>query len=137
MYQRNNARPNVTRICTQFLEAKNVLVLPWPVYSPDTPLIEHVWDALDQCVRQHVPVPGNIQQLCTAIEKECDNIPQATINSLINSMQRRCLMMHEANGGHTDPTDWFSDLKAIYDKQMHTCIDWGLMNLFKLTDFLI
>jgi hypothetical protein len=48
--------------------------------------IEHVWDALDQCVRQRVPVPANIQQLSTAIEEKWDNIPQATNNSLINSM---------------------------------------------------
>jgi hypothetical protein len=44
--------------------------------------IEQVWDALDQRVRQHAPVPSNIQQLRTAIEKEWNNIPQATINSL-------------------------------------------------------
>ena len=64
-------------------------------------LIEHVWDALDQCVLQRVPVPDNIQQLCTAIEEEWDNIPQATINSLNNSMQRICVALLEANGGHT------------------------------------
>jgi hypothetical protein len=51
--------------------------------------VEHVWDALAQRVRQRVPVPGNIQQLCTAIEEEWENIPQATINSLINSMRRK------------------------------------------------
>ena len=44
---------------------------------------------------------ANIQQLRTAIEEEWDNIPQATINSLINSMQRRCVVLDEANGGHT------------------------------------
>jgi hypothetical protein len=48
--------------------------------------IEHVWVALDRRVRQRVPVPTNIQQLYTATEEEWDNIPQATINSLINSM---------------------------------------------------
>jgi hypothetical protein len=37
----------------------------------------------------------------TAIEEEWDNIPQATINSLINSMRRRCVVLHEANGCHT------------------------------------
>ena len=55
-------------------------------YSPDMSPIEHVWHALDQRVRQRVPVPANIQQLRTAIEEDLDNIPQATINSLINSM---------------------------------------------------
>jgi hypothetical protein len=35
MFQRDNARPHVARICTQFLEAENVPVLPWPAYLPD------------------------------------------------------------------------------------------------------
>jgi hypothetical protein len=48
-----------------------------------------------------VPVSANIQQLRTAIEEEWNKIPDATINSLINSMKRRCVALHEANGGHT------------------------------------
>jgi hypothetical protein len=47
---------------------------------------EHVWDVVEQLVQQRVPVPANIQQLRTDIEEEGDNIPQATINSLINSV---------------------------------------------------
>ena len=67
---------------TQFLDAENVPVLPWPAYSPDMSPIEHVWNALDRHVRQRVPVPANIQQLRAAIEEAWDNIPQPTINSL-------------------------------------------------------
>jgi transposase len=80
IFHHDNLWPHVAKICTQFLEAENVPVLP------DTSPIKHVWDALDRRVRQHVPVPANIQQLCTAIEAEWDNIPQAKINSLINSL---------------------------------------------------
>ncbi len=98
MLQLDNARPHVARICTQFLEAKNIPVLAWPAYSPDMSPIEHVWDALDRRIRQRVSVPANIQQLCTAIEEEWTNIPQATINNLINSMRRRCVALR---GGHT------------------------------------
>ncbi|KAL0182560.1 hypothetical protein M9458_021935, partial [Cirrhinus mrigala] len=101
MLQHDNARPHVARICTQFLETENIPVLAWPAYSPDILLIEHVWDALDRRTQQSVPVPSNIQQLRTAIEEEWTNIPQATINNLINSMQRRCVALHEANSGHT------------------------------------
>lgn len=101
MFQQDNARPHVARICTQFLEAENVPVLAWPAYSPDMSPIEHVWDVLDRRIRQRVPVPTNIQQLRTAIEEEWTNIPQATIDNLINSMRRRCVALHEANGGHT------------------------------------
>ncbi|KAL0153133.1 hypothetical protein M9458_051554, partial [Cirrhinus mrigala] len=63
--------------------------------------LKHVWDALDRRIRQRLPVPANIQQLRTAIEEEWTNIPQATINNPINSMRRRCVALHEANGGHT------------------------------------
>ncbi len=86
MLQHDNARPHVARTCTQFLEAEYIPVLTWPAYSPDMSPIEHVWDALDRCIRQRVPVPANIQQLHTAIEEEWTNITQATINNLINSM---------------------------------------------------
>ncbi|ROL43772.1 Transposable element Tc1 transposase [Anabarilius grahami] len=70
-------------------------------YSLDMSPIEHVWDALDRRIRQHVPVPVNIQQLRTSIEEKWTNIPQATINNLINSMRGRCVALREANGGHT------------------------------------
>ncbi len=49
--------------------------------------------ALDQRIRQRVTVPANIQQLCTVIEEEWTNIPQATINNLINAMRRRCVAL--------------------------------------------
>ncbi len=98
-----NAWPHVARICTQFLEAENIPVLAWPAYSPDMSPIEHAWDALDRRIRQRVPVAANIQQLRTAIEEEWTNIPQATINNLINSMRRRWQMVV------TPDTDWFSD----------------------------
>ena len=78
-FQHDNARPHVTRICTQFLEAENVPVIPCPAYSTDMSPIEHVWDPLGRRVRQRVPVPANIQQFHTAIEEEWDNIPQVTI----------------------------------------------------------
>ncbi len=86
MLQHDNAQPHVARICTQFLEAENIPVLAWPAYSPDMSPIEHVWDALDQRIRQRVPVPANIQHLHTAVEEEWTNITQPTINNLINSM---------------------------------------------------
>ncbi len=102
MLQHDIARPHVARICTQFLEVENIPVLAWPAYLPDMSPIEHnIWDALDRHIRQRVPVPANIQQLCTAIEEEWTNIPQTTINNLINSMRRRCVALCEANGGNT------------------------------------
>ena len=86
MFQHDNAWPHVASICIHFLEAENFPV----VYLPDMLPIDHVWDALDSRVRQLVPVRSNLQKLHTAIEEEWNNIPQATMNKLINSMRRRC-----------------------------------------------
>ncbi|KAL7865993.1 hypothetical protein SRHO_G00112400 [Serrasalmus rhombeus] len=97
----DNAWPHVSRVCTQFLEAKNIPILAWPAYSPDMSPTEHIWDALYRRIRQRVPVPASIRQLRTTIEEEWTNIPQATINILINSMRRRCVALREANCGHT------------------------------------
>jgi hypothetical protein len=46
MFQHDDARPHVARICTQFLEAENV-----PAYS-DMPPVKHVWDALGRHFQQ-------------------------------------------------------------------------------------
>ena len=75
--------------------------------------IEHVWNALNRRVRQHVPDPANIHQLYTAIEEEWDNIPRASINSLINSMRGdvlRCMRQMVV----TPDTDWFSDPRPYF-----------------------
>ena len=58
-----------------------------------------------ESVRQRVPDPADIQQLRTAIEEEWENIPQATINSLINSIRKEMRQMVV-----TPDTDWFSEL---------------------------
>uniref|UniRef100_A0A1A8MRX0 Uncharacterized protein n=1 Tax=Nothobranchius pienaari TaxID=704102 RepID=A0A1A8MRX0_9TELE len=49
--------------------------------------MEHVWDALDRRLRQRVPFPAIIQHLHTDTEEERTDVPQATINNLIISME--------------------------------------------------
>jgi transposase len=55
---------HVTYICTQFLQADKVPLLPWPAYPPDMSPIEHVWDALDvyDSVFQFPPISINFTQ---------------------------------------------------------------------------
>ena len=106
MFQPDNTWPHVAKICTQYLEAENIAVLPWPAYSADMSPVEHVWDALDWRVWQRVPVPVNIKQFRKAIEEEWDNIPQATINSLLNSVKMACCIGQMVV---TPDTHWFSD----------------------------
>lgn len=99
--QQDNARPHVARLCSNFLQTNNVDVLPWPAFSPDLYPIEHLWDELDKRVRRRPNPPTNIQDLEHALLQEWNDIPQVTINKLINSMTRRVQAAIDANGGHT------------------------------------
>ena len=55
----DNARPHVARICRQFLNRKNVNILPWPAVSPDMNPIEHICVYLGRKVQPR----GNVHNL--------------------------------------------------------------------------
>lgn len=51
--QHDKAQPHVPWICKQFFKTGNIPVLARPADSPD---IEYVWDSLDQCVIDVIPL---------------------------------------------------------------------------------
>jgi hypothetical protein len=52
VFQHDNARCHVARVCQDFLNHNHIRVLPWPALSPDmSPIaIEHLWDELGRRV---------------------------------------------------------------------------------------
>lgn len=97
----DNACPHVARIVTEYLDTVGIQRLPWPACSPDLNPIEHLWDNLKQRIGRRVPVPATLQELKIAAVEEWNNIPQAEIQDLINSVPRRLLEVIRARGGNT------------------------------------
>ena len=67
IFQQDNARPHVARVCQDFLASHNINPLDWPPYSPDLSPIEHLWDEMDRRVRGRRNAPATLDQLKAAL----------------------------------------------------------------------
>ena len=101
VFQHDNARCHVARVCQDFLKQNHIRVLPWPALSPDLSPIEHLWDELCRRVHHRQNLPVTLKELRDALVHEWNNIPQAFIQRLIGSMRRRCEAVVAARGGQT------------------------------------
>ena len=101
VFQHDNARCHLARVCQDILNQNHVRVLPWSALSPDLSPIEHLCDELDRRVRHRQNPPETLQELRVALVHEWNNIPQAFIQRLIGFMRRKCEAVVAARGGHT------------------------------------
>ena len=65
--QHDNATSHAARSVRDFLQDRNVSVLPWPAKSPDLNPIEYIWDLLDRRVSSRAILPRNIRELAVAL----------------------------------------------------------------------
>ena len=63
--------------------------MTWPANFPDLNPIEHAWDALGRGIAMRQPPPRTILELKITLMEEWEGLPQALLNSLINSMHTR------------------------------------------------
>uniref|UniRef100_A0AAZ3P6U6 Tc1-like transposase DDE domain-containing protein n=1 Tax=Oncorhynchus tshawytscha TaxID=74940 RepID=A0AAZ3P6U6_ONCTS len=97
--QNDNATSHTALSVCDFLQDRNVSVLPWPAKSPDLNPIVHVWDLLDRRVRARAP--RFVRELASALVEGWCNISQQELANLVQSMRRRCTAVLNAAGGHT------------------------------------
>ena len=93
IFQHDNARPHVARVCQDFLANNNMATVQ--------SRFEYLLDELDRRVRRRRNTANTLGQLRTALLEEWENIPMRKINALVNSMQRRIRAVINARGGHT------------------------------------
>ena len=99
--QDDNATPHRSRVVNTFMQQAGITRMVWPANSPDLNPIEQLWAELGRRVKANHPLPANRQQLLGWLQQEWNNIPQAFLARLINSMHQRCLDCLAVNGGHT------------------------------------
>ena len=70
--------------------------MEWPPQSPDLNPIENLWSILDQQTRERRPQSD--EQLFEILENGWKNIPIDKLNSLVDSMPRRCAAVIKSKG---------------------------------------
>jgi hypothetical protein len=62
VFQRDNSRCHVARVCRDFLNQNYISVLLWPALLPDLSPIEHLWDELVIRVRHRQNPPEALHE---------------------------------------------------------------------------
>ena len=82
----DNARAHRALIVDEYLESEDIQRMAWQANSPDLNPIEHAWDALGRDIAMRQPLLRIILELKITLKEELEGLPQALLNSLINSM---------------------------------------------------
>ncbi|GFT30477.1 transposable element Tcb2 transposase [Trichonephila clavipes] len=68
IFQQDNVRPHTASVSQDCL--RTVTTLPWPIRSPDSSLIEHIWDHLERRVGH----PTSLNELEASLRATSDLI---------------------------------------------------------------
>lgn len=94
IYQKDNDPKHRSADVQKWFQRHRITRLDWPSQSPDLNIIEPLWEELGK--RLCGKYARNIHEKFAQLEEEWRNIPQTTIDKLIDSMPRRCQAVIEA-----------------------------------------
>ena len=99
VFQQDNAPAHKSQTTLAVLKELGINVLPnWPPYSPDLNIIEVVWAIMEARVEK--ANPNTIDELKDVIKDVWEHLSFATINGLVETMERRLKAVNE-NPGRT------------------------------------
>ncbi|RCN35444.1 hypothetical protein ANCCAN_18693 [Ancylostoma caninum] len=96
IYQEDNDPKHRSKDVQAWFNHHQVTRLDWPSQSPDLNIIEQLWHELER--RLAGRKAKNVAEKFAQLEEEWKKIPQTTIDTLIDSMPRRCQAVIEAKG---------------------------------------
>ncbi|GFT05319.1 DDE_3 domain-containing protein [Trichonephila clavipes] len=92
IFQHDNARPHTARVAQDFLH--HFQIIPWPVCSPDSSPVEHVWDQL----KRQMPSCHSVHGLELTVQDLWARLTQDNMRCLINSMPDSVMACIAAEG---------------------------------------
>lgn len=90
IFQQDNASIHCSRYSLAQLRELNITKMEWPSKSPDLNPIENLWGILVRAVYPGGKQYDTKEDLKEAILRAWDEIPQKTLESLVDSMNNRC-----------------------------------------------
>ncbi|CAD6189159.1 unnamed protein product [Caenorhabditis auriculariae] len=96
VYQQDNNPKHTSLLVKDWFKSRRVNVMGWPSQPPDLNSIEHLWEELERrCANKKAK---NCNEKFAQLLSEWNQIPMSTIDTLLNSMQRRCQAVIDARG---------------------------------------
>lgn len=98
VFQQDNASIHVSRQSRAWFEEKEIDLLDWPACSPDLNPIENLWGILARRVYANGRRYTSVNELYVAVCNAWREIPQAIVDNLVNSMQKRIFKVIKRGG---------------------------------------
>lgn len=100
LVMQDNAPVHTCSIVRQWFLAHRMVLMEWPLSSPDLNPIENVWAIIKMRLNTRAVRPRTIADMNAAVREEWDAIPHETIRDIINSMPGRVQALIDAQGRH-------------------------------------
>ena len=82
----------------QDLFERGIIVLYWPLFSPNLNPIERVWHIMKNYIQDHFPEVISYDRLRAAVKEAWDKVGAFEFKALIKSMPERCQAVINARG---------------------------------------
>ena len=88
-FMQDGASPHRSNHTKELLEANDIPVIEWPAKSPDLNPIENVWSVIARSLYGNNKFYADINQLEQAVEKAFNEVSDAYLRTLYESMPKR------------------------------------------------
>lgn len=101
LFMQDNASSHVARDTLEDLEARGIVLLEWPPFSPNLNPIEYVWNKMKDFLQAYYPENPTYDQLRAGLRAAWEAISEDWLMELLSQMPQRCQDVYDAEGRFT------------------------------------